>query len=131
MFAKYGHKSFPFIKTLDNFYAKQHLDGFICREIRESDGGDQWFRHDPASTGPNIMAWTEWQVDLQLAIYFYAKEKYVFCVSKFVVFSLSKKETLTRIIPLIFPLPHSTLKILGMLSALAGCSILWWRTISG
>ena len=34
MFCRYGDRFFPFQKTLDNFYAKQHPDGFICREIR-------------------------------------------------------------------------------------------------
>lgn len=34
MFCRYGRNFFPFQKTLDNFYAKQHPDGFICREIR-------------------------------------------------------------------------------------------------
>lgn len=60
MFAKYGRRAFDFQKTLDNFYAKQHRDGFICREIRESDGGDYFARHDPVSTGPDIMGWCEW-----------------------------------------------------------------------
>ena len=34
MFARYGARFFPFQNTLDNFYAKQHPDGFICREIK-------------------------------------------------------------------------------------------------
>ena len=33
LFARYGSRAYPFQKTLDNFYAKQHPDGFICREI--------------------------------------------------------------------------------------------------
>lgn len=59
MFAKYAARLFPFQNTLDNFYAKQHRDGFICREIRESNGRDRFARHDPASTGPNVMPWCE------------------------------------------------------------------------
>ena len=39
MFARYGYRFFPFQRSLDNFYAKQHPDGFICREIR-ADGSD-------------------------------------------------------------------------------------------
>ena len=39
MFARYGTRFFPFQRTLDNFYAKQHPDGFICREIK-ADGAD-------------------------------------------------------------------------------------------
>ena len=61
MFTKYADRIFPFQKTLDNFYAGQHKDGFICREINEETGLDQFTRHDPSSTGPNIMPWCEWQ----------------------------------------------------------------------
>lgn len=39
MFARFGTRFFPFQRTLDNFYAKQHPDGFICREIK-ADGAD-------------------------------------------------------------------------------------------
>jgi alpha-D-ribose 1-methylphosphonate 5-triphosphate synthase subunit PhnH len=38
MFARYGHEVFPAIQSLDNFYARQTRSGYICREIRESDG---------------------------------------------------------------------------------------------
>lgn len=58
MFAKYGTYFFPFQQTLDNFYAKQHPDGFICREIMPS-GYDSFHRYDPVSTGPNLMPWAE------------------------------------------------------------------------
>jgi len=58
MFARYGFRFFPFQGTLDNFYAKQHPDGFICREIR-SDGSDCFERYDPTSTGPNLLPWAE------------------------------------------------------------------------
>lgn len=58
MFARYGDRFFPFQRTLDNFYAKQHPDGFICREI-QADGADSFERYDPVSTGPNIMPWSE------------------------------------------------------------------------
>jgi hypothetical protein len=61
LFARYGSRAFSFQRTLDNLYCKQHADGFICREIRESDGSDNFFRFDPASTGPNVMPWTEWE----------------------------------------------------------------------
>lgn len=61
LFARYGTRAFNFQQTLDNFYRKQHSDGFICREIRQSDGSDCFYRHDPSSTGPNIMPWTEWE----------------------------------------------------------------------
>jgi len=58
MFARYGYRFFPFQNSLDNFYAKQHPDGFICREIK-ADGADCFERYDPVSTGPNIMPWAE------------------------------------------------------------------------
>jgi len=61
LFGRYGSRAFNFQRTLDNFYAKQHPDGFICREIKESDGEDFFERFDPASTGPNVMPWTEWE----------------------------------------------------------------------
>ncbi len=60
MFGKYGTRVFNFQNTLNNMYARQHSDGFICREICETANGEQFFRHDPASTGPNVMAWSEW-----------------------------------------------------------------------
>lgn len=34
MFGKYANHIFPFQNTLDNLYAHQHRDGYICREIR-------------------------------------------------------------------------------------------------
>lgn len=58
LFARYGYRYFPFQKSLDNFYAKQHPDGFICREIR-ADGSDCFERYDPTSTGPNLLPWVE------------------------------------------------------------------------
>lgn len=61
MFGKYAANVFNFQTTLDNFYAKQHRDGFICREICENENADQFYRHDPSSTGPNILAWSEWE----------------------------------------------------------------------
>jgi hypothetical protein len=61
MFGRYGARAFPFVRTLDNLYAKQHPDGFICREIGRADGADRFFRYDPDSTGPNVLGWTEWE----------------------------------------------------------------------
>lgn len=60
-FGIYGRRAFDFMGTLDNFYAKQHDDGFICREIVEADGRDYFTPFDPDSTGPNILAWAEWR----------------------------------------------------------------------
>lgn len=61
MYGKYAHRVFNFQRTLDNLYTKQHPDGFICREIAESDGTDRFHRFDPSSTGPNVMPWAEWE----------------------------------------------------------------------
>ena len=61
LFGLYGDRVFSFQRTLDNFYSHQHRDGFICREICESAPGAQFNRDDPASTGPNILAWSEWE----------------------------------------------------------------------
>jgi glycogen debranching enzyme len=60
MFGRYADRVFNFQRTLDNFYAKQHPDGFICREIRGINGHDCFQRFDPTATGPNILAWSEW-----------------------------------------------------------------------
>lgn len=61
MFGKYADRIFNFQGTLDNLYSHQHKDGFICREIEEATGRDHFTRFDPASTGPDIMAWCEWE----------------------------------------------------------------------
>jgi glycogen debranching enzyme len=61
LFARYGRHAFDFQRTLDNLYARQHPDGFICREISILDGKDRFERFDAASTGPNVMPWTEWE----------------------------------------------------------------------
>ncbi|MEM7344626.1 MAG: trehalase family glycosidase, partial [Chloroflexota bacterium] len=59
-FARYGAHIFDFQGTLDNFYARQHEDGFICRELKPEPQGEMFHPHDPASTGPNLFAWCEW-----------------------------------------------------------------------
>ncbi len=65
LFARYGRRAFDFQRTLDNFYAKQHPDGFICREIGRAAGDDRFQRFDPGSTGPEVMPWNEWEYFLQ------------------------------------------------------------------
>ena len=64
-FAKYAENVFDFRGTLDNFYAKQHLDGFICRELRGDNGNDRFHRFDPVSVGPYWLAFTEWDLYLR------------------------------------------------------------------
>lgn len=61
MFGKYANHVFDFQKTLDNFYAHQYKDGYICRQIREDIFADRWSKNDPCSTGPNLLAWSEWE----------------------------------------------------------------------
>lgn len=61
MFGKYANHLFEFIGTLDNLYCKQMADGFIGRELSITTGENHFHRHDPASTGPNILPWAEWQ----------------------------------------------------------------------
>jgi hypothetical protein len=59
LFMRYAPHTGIAIGSLDNFYAKQHDDGFICREISTYSGRDMFAPQDPRSTGPNILAWTE------------------------------------------------------------------------
>ncbi len=60
-FGIYGRRAFDFLGTLENFYARQHDDGYICREINMLDGHDFFFPFDPNGTGPNVLAWAEWR----------------------------------------------------------------------
>jgi len=48
MFCNYGHPLVPGIGSLDNFYAKQHADGEICREIDRRTGRDysEWVNRE-------------------------------------------------------------------------------------
>jgi hypothetical protein len=59
-YGRYARRAFDFQRTLDNFYGRQHRDGFICREINWSTGQERYHRFDPVSTGPNVLAWSEW-----------------------------------------------------------------------
>jgi hypothetical protein len=61
LFGRYGDRAWKFQNTLDNFYAKQHPDGGICRQLREVDGTEVFSRFDPAGSGPNLLAWSEWE----------------------------------------------------------------------
>lgn len=59
--AGYVPGSFGLIHLLDNFYARQHDDGFIVRELDTASGRDCHGPHEPNSTGPNLLAWAEWR----------------------------------------------------------------------
>ncbi len=61
MFGRYGCRAFDFQHTLDNFYARQHRDGFICRTLSENSYGDAYSRFSPTATGPEVMEWSEWE----------------------------------------------------------------------
>lgn len=56
MFCNVAHPLVPGIGSLDNFYAKQHRDGEICREISRIDGRDfvQWVNREG---NPLISRW--------------------------------------------------------------------------
>ena len=61
MFGRYAPDLVPGIRSLDNFYVKQHEDGYICREIQEWDGRDFWPKENPNNLNPPLMAWVEWE----------------------------------------------------------------------
>jgi hypothetical protein len=56
-FARYGHQAYPFITGLDNVYARQHENGYICRESdkdnREVSSG--------YPVNPPLLSWAEWE----------------------------------------------------------------------
>lgn len=63
LFARYGFRAFSAAESFDNFYARQHETGEICREIR-LDGEDYW----PNKSGSRLRIsqtqdgkdWYEW-----------------------------------------------------------------------
>ena len=64
MFAKYSNGELPIMNGVDNFYRKQRLDGYICRELSEADGTDiypnsaqPWPISNP---NPPLYSWAEW-----------------------------------------------------------------------
>lgn len=56
-FARYGHQAYPFITGIDNAYARQHENGFICQES-DNDNFEVYSGY-PAMT-PFLNAWMEW-----------------------------------------------------------------------
>lgn len=62
MFWRYGYRAFPAIHSLDNFYCRQHNDGFICREIWENGdlaGVDHHHKNSPQAINPPLFCWAE------------------------------------------------------------------------
>lgn len=58
-FMKYADSVFPAIESLDNFYSRQHQNGYICRELRNQDGRDVYFMGAQNSVNPPLFAWAE------------------------------------------------------------------------
>jgi hypothetical protein len=56
-FSRYGAQAYPYITCLDNCYARQHENGFICRE------SDRENREVYATfpVNPPLFAWAEWE----------------------------------------------------------------------
>ncbi|MDR3689725.1 MAG: trehalase family glycosidase [Fimbriimonas sp.] len=61
MYAHYAEPEFHAIGTLDNFYAKQHSDGYICREIVRETGEDFLFGGMENTINPPLFSWVEWE----------------------------------------------------------------------
>ena len=59
MFARYGNHVLPAVQSLDNFYCKQHYNGFICREIWETSGNDHHSERSPEAINPPLFSWAE------------------------------------------------------------------------
>jgi len=60
MFARYGNHIFPAVNSLDNFYCRQHENGYICREISEETGEDFVFLGERKNTiNPPLFSWAE------------------------------------------------------------------------
>ena len=56
-FARYGAAAYPFIGSLDDCYARQHENGFICREADKNN--HEVYVIFPAN--PPLFAWAEWE----------------------------------------------------------------------
>jgi glycogen debranching enzyme len=58
-----GYVPAPFrlIETLDNFYARQHSDGYIPRAFDPATGDELHDPFDPNSAGANLFGWAEWR----------------------------------------------------------------------
>ncbi|HEC61080.1 MAG TPA: hypothetical protein ENI27_02370 [bacterium] len=61
-FLVYGHRSFPVISLLDNFYAKQEEDGAIRGIYQESTGNPVLTKENPEGILPPLFAWAEYNI---------------------------------------------------------------------
>lgn len=58
-FANYANAVFPAIGSLDNFYSRQHADGYIDREIVAASGADFCYLEADNMINPPLFAWAE------------------------------------------------------------------------
>ena len=58
-YLRYAVDSLPVYGTLDNFYSKQHEDGYICREINQLTGQDFWSKDQWSTINPPLFSWAE------------------------------------------------------------------------
>ncbi|MCE0482830.1 MAG: hypothetical protein LV479_01165 [Methylacidiphilales bacterium] len=58
MFARYGNRVFPAVQSLDNFYCRQHENGYICRQLHP-DGSDYYFDGPVHTVNPPLFSWAE------------------------------------------------------------------------
>ena len=56
-FARYAHPAYPFIEGFDNCYARQHENGFICRES-DRENREVYVIYP---VNPPLFAWAEWE----------------------------------------------------------------------
>ncbi len=61
-FLVYGHRSFPVISLLDNFYAKQEEDGAIRGIYQEKTGDPVLTKENPEGILPPLFAWAEYNI---------------------------------------------------------------------
>lgn len=62
MFGRYANHIFPFIESHDNFYARQHSNGMICRILNEADGVDHHWglgENYARTINPPLFSWAE------------------------------------------------------------------------
>ena len=62
MFGRYASHIFPFVESHDNFYARQHANGMICRILNEADGVDHHWGLGPnyaRTVNPPLFSWAE------------------------------------------------------------------------
>ena len=61
-FLRYATHVLPVYGTLQNFYQKQHANGFICREINGITGEDYWEDSHASCINPPLFADAEWRM---------------------------------------------------------------------